>query len=318
MSGQKSKRGPPIDWTSIGVEKVSYCPNCFNSLVSRNAQIMEKDTRLQGWNQEVTKGRTLEEELEQAPTKEIVREYTRLAALPSLSDAEADRLSQILDLAQEDRVLDFWISEIDHFLDHELGLWDPEYDRDQQFKLKEYLAVAVNPIPAQEFLQFYEELRQRIRALSSALTSEDEAAVPVSILIKFPVDLMTSERTSEVVHSWCSESAIRMDISLSSDSNFTLRLGSTNAENAPPLKWLINDLPQPYGDIVNNRRFVQVDKRSVSGREIKFVSSSVGKAVTLKEVIYSYQCPLDEQLLGDHKFRVVGSPKVTSLHTEVI
>lgn len=55
-------------------------------------------------------------------TLSLVREYARLATRKPLSDADKDRMYAILDQAQENGVLDFWIHEVDHFLDHELRL----------------------------------------------------------------------------------------------------------------------------------------------------------------------------------------------------
>lgn len=52
----------------------------------------------------------------------LVREYCHLAMRSHLSDAEADRLAHLLDLAESDGRLDFWFHEVDHFLDHALGL----------------------------------------------------------------------------------------------------------------------------------------------------------------------------------------------------
>ncbi|MEM6424542.1 MAG: peptidoglycan-binding domain-containing protein [Cyanobacteria bacterium P01_D01_bin.128] len=49
-------------------------------------------------------------------------EYARLSTQKSLSETDGTRLEEILNQAQHDGVLDFWINEIDHFLDHELRL----------------------------------------------------------------------------------------------------------------------------------------------------------------------------------------------------
>jgi hypothetical protein len=54
----------------------------------------------------------------------LIQEYCQLAIQPELSDADADRLGQLLNQAKSDGLLDFWIQEADHFLDHELGLCD--------------------------------------------------------------------------------------------------------------------------------------------------------------------------------------------------
>lgn len=49
---------------------------------------------------------------------ELLVEYCKLATLPTLSEANADRMAEILELAESDSELNFWIEEADHFLDH--------------------------------------------------------------------------------------------------------------------------------------------------------------------------------------------------------
>jgi hypothetical protein len=75
---------------------------------------------------------------------EIVREYTRLSALSTLSDVEAERLAEILGLALDDDVFEFLINEAEIFLAHDQNLLDEDsihYYKDQQAKLSEYLPV---------------------------------------------------------------------------------------------------------------------------------------------------------------------------------
>ncbi|WP_017301063.1 peptidoglycan-binding domain-containing protein [Nodosilinea nodulosa] len=52
----------------------------------------------------------------------LVHEYCQLAARPSLTDAESQRLDELLAQAETDGRLDFWINEADHFIDHAIGL----------------------------------------------------------------------------------------------------------------------------------------------------------------------------------------------------
>lgn len=74
---------------------------------------------------------------------DILKEYCHLASRQHLSDPEAERLVEILTLAESDGHLDFWINEADHFLAHELNLVSDEviytYEN-QQAKLREYLS----------------------------------------------------------------------------------------------------------------------------------------------------------------------------------
>ncbi|MEA5467192.1 peptidoglycan-binding domain-containing protein [Leptothoe sp. PORK10 BA2] len=57
-----------------------------------------------------------------ATTLKQVREYCAIASQRRLSEQDADRLAEIIRLAEADSCLELWINEADHFLDHELGL----------------------------------------------------------------------------------------------------------------------------------------------------------------------------------------------------
>lgn len=77
-------------------------------------------------------------------------EYATLAATPVRSNLQNDRLAKILDAATQSEILDFWVTEIDHFVGHYLGLLDSnhrEFYKDQQACLSEYLSqtLAKNP-----------------------------------------------------------------------------------------------------------------------------------------------------------------------------
>ena len=52
----------------------------------------------------------------------LVADYCRLVSKSQFSDQDSDRLQKLLDIAIENSRLDFWIHEVDHFMDHELGL----------------------------------------------------------------------------------------------------------------------------------------------------------------------------------------------------
>jgi hypothetical protein len=273
---------------------------------------MKSDKKLQQGGQEVAYLRTLEEELDQETRKDIVREYAKYAVLPSLSEIQVERMNQILELAQKDSILDFWIGEVDHFLDHELGLWDPEYDRDQQSKLGEFLSVQFyDPSFDKKIEASSEELQSRISGVCSSTVCEIDSDISVSILIKFQKEFISLGNPMKIVHSRSNESAILMDIALSENIS-TLTLGSTDAENEKTLTMWFDQLPQPYGDIVEAKKFIR-DKGFSSDEEVKFFSSSSGHAVALKEAISSLLCPLDHTPLVDHRFRVVNSPQLSKL-----
>jgi fumarylacetoacetate (FAA) hydrolase family protein len=54
--------------------------------------------------------------------KEIIHEYWALASQQTLTQQQAERIEEILQLAEFDPWLDFLIDEVDHILAHELGL----------------------------------------------------------------------------------------------------------------------------------------------------------------------------------------------------
>jgi hypothetical protein len=72
---------------------------------------------------------------------QLASEYARLASQASLTDAEADRLGEILDKANEHPALNLWIAELDHLISHRLNLLsedDRESYKDQQAMMREY------------------------------------------------------------------------------------------------------------------------------------------------------------------------------------
>ncbi|MGB3204073.1 MAG: tetratricopeptide repeat protein [Crinalium sp.] len=54
--------------------------------------------------------------------KHIIKEYAKLASRTELSDSEAERIGEILELSESDEVLSFFINEIDHLNFQELNL----------------------------------------------------------------------------------------------------------------------------------------------------------------------------------------------------
>ncbi|NEO30937.1 MAG: hypothetical protein F6K36_11005 [Symploca sp. SIO3C6] len=66
-----------------------------------------------------------------------------------LSELEEERLAEILELANCDSQLNFWMDESNHFLGHELNLLeenDRNFYKDQQAKMREYLGVTCLPV----------------------------------------------------------------------------------------------------------------------------------------------------------------------------
>lgn len=69
----------------------------------------------------------------------IIIEYLNLAVLDSMTEAQADRMEQILEGAESDQTLSFLIDEADHIIGHELELIDSERIVEQQETLRERL-----------------------------------------------------------------------------------------------------------------------------------------------------------------------------------
>lgn len=71
--------------------------------------------------------------------RDVLREYCVLAMQPTLEDKQANRMEEILELAQADSLLSFLIDEADHILGHELGLIDAVSTHNQQHQLRQAL-----------------------------------------------------------------------------------------------------------------------------------------------------------------------------------
>jgi murein L,D-transpeptidase YcbB/YkuD len=70
-------------------------------------------------------------------------EYYCLASKPELSSEEADRLNEMLYVAESTKILSFWLSEIDYRIGQRLGLLNDHYYHqyeDMKAFLREYLA----------------------------------------------------------------------------------------------------------------------------------------------------------------------------------
>jgi hypothetical protein len=89
----------------------------------------------------------------------LALEYARLASLPQLSEKDANRLEEILAIANHIDILNFWITEVDHILGHHLDLLDEdnrESYQDQQALLKDYVGVMESfPIPDDKQIKDY-------------------------------------------------------------------------------------------------------------------------------------------------------------------
>jgi hypothetical protein len=74
----------------------------------------------------------------------VVVEYARLNRSTQLDLEEQELLDQILEAAQANELLDFWLSEVDHILSHQQGDLDEdarEFYKDQYAVLREYIGM---------------------------------------------------------------------------------------------------------------------------------------------------------------------------------
>jgi hypothetical protein len=56
----------------------------------------------------------------------FVQEYYKLATLPELSERDEERMAAILELAQYDDDLNYWINKVDHLVAEELDLLEED------------------------------------------------------------------------------------------------------------------------------------------------------------------------------------------------
>lgn len=100
---------------------------------------------------------------------EMAIEYGQLISLPELTEAQGDRLQEILDYACNNGALSFWLVELDHIIGHQTGLLNPDFRKDYDNKkalLKEYFTEFLesssadkSPKEVRTFLESYSEER---------------------------------------------------------------------------------------------------------------------------------------------------------------
>lgn len=73
--------------------------------------------------------------------KKIIQEYCCLASLNTLSETEVQRIADILEIAQTDPRINFWITEADHFIGHKLNIINENEHKNLQARLREYLVI---------------------------------------------------------------------------------------------------------------------------------------------------------------------------------
>ncbi|WOD37340.1 hypothetical protein [Nodosilinea sp. E11] len=117
-------------------------------------------------------------------------DYGQLISLPELTEAQEDRLQEILDHACNDGALSFWISEIDHVIGHQMGLLNPDCRKDYENKkalLKEYFTELMESSSSGKSP---EEIRSFLMRYSKSRSNPD-----------FPDLLSSQERPNKFDHS---------------------------------------------------------------------------------------------------------------------
>ena len=109
----------------------------------------------------------------------LFSEYCQLATCSELSEAQADRMLEILDRAQEDSILDFLIAEADHIIAHEQGLME-EKNKQRIRQWQYFLDCTVFPDSSEtmevligQLQRLSDRLQSRLRLKGSDLGPED-------------------------------------------------------------------------------------------------------------------------------------------------
>lgn len=79
-----------------------------------------------------------------AKFQKVILEYYQLASVKYLSDTQANRLAEILNIAQKNPTVNFWIIQADYFINKQLNLIDEDELKNKQAKLREYLGTQPN------------------------------------------------------------------------------------------------------------------------------------------------------------------------------
>ena len=137
---------------------------------------------------------------------QLALEYGKLTLHPNISEHEANRIEEIMALACDDPLLDFWLSEIDHCIGHRLGLLDGEnleIIRNQEALLREYLETLIQTCEIENG-KIPDNFLETVPNTGSKFPEADEYIVPTEInspLTNLPSrsDLFSSSSTSKEV-----------------------------------------------------------------------------------------------------------------------
>ncbi|NEO57499.1 MAG: hypothetical protein F6K54_33175 [Okeania sp. SIO3B5] len=97
--------------------------------------------------------------------KKLINEYAILASLPELNLEQEEKLGEILEQANQNQILAFWIAEVDYILGESLGLLKPEnlnYYEDQKAVLREHFSSDLTYLDIDEFGSEKLEIQEKI------------------------------------------------------------------------------------------------------------------------------------------------------------
>lgn len=158
----------------------------------------------------------------------LVKEYSYIASQERLSEQDADRLSEIIELAQEDSCLDFWMNEVDHFLDHELGLVTGKFiypfeTANQTQVLAEHLNFWMQRGEEMNQSDGAVELLEEIQEFLRSGTRDVQKKLHTQGFDPGPIDGVVGPRTQDAIMRF--QQAHRLIVSGQLDSNTQLALG---------------------------------------------------------------------------------------------
>jgi hypothetical protein len=81
----------------------------------------------------------------------IVEEYYHLSLTEKLSEDEQEQMISILEIAETDGLIDFWINELDHIVAHKLNLINENNCKNGQALVREHILFPSEQLD--EFIQ---------------------------------------------------------------------------------------------------------------------------------------------------------------------
>ena len=134
----------------------------------------------------------------------LVKEYSAIASQPRLSEADANRLAEIIRLAEDNGCLEFWINEVDHFLAHELEFQTgqtiyPFETENQKIVLSEHLSLWTQKIEEIEKSDGAAELLEEIHEFLQSGNADVQTKLRDCGFDPGPIDGVVGDRTQAAI-----------------------------------------------------------------------------------------------------------------------